>query len=983
MHTRATSAIRSPLAAEVLPSLQPPPLIRTTPTTSSIVRPPRTSVSSTSPVLTPTSASPSLQRSQLRTTLLRQGRPHTVSSPPTHPYPPRPPSSGATATAQPLTALSRITSIARSVCFFPPDASSFLIRCSQPDPSEISIVVVGDGHCGKSTVIDKGLKKYRLSRPSTVSPRDHPNVTCCVFSFTFTHLPPVSPDELSDTVRDGFVPRDGLPDRVLHVLEVDSAVLSNVPSAEHFTWPRDAPSLDAAIVCYDVSNRDSVANVEALLRCFRDLRLPVIVFACKSDLDRHVDSHQVHSRITQLDVGLVEVSALQDSGKIQLRLAFDFVLRAITTQRTGPMSDLDIDYNPASPDVLVSPPPWEISRASTATPTAVGVSARQSQSQPGPSSSSTPRSPPPPTSPTRSRSASELNANGDRPHDLDREKSRSTVDMAARATGADGLGSVVVPQPPQPLLAESLQSVDETSEDKNESRERDGRPASWATLDELLEKLLFLAVSGDDSAFISHFLLTYRRFASPRSVVLAMQKRMRWLDTPSADPMFACFAQMRICHLLEVWIQSYPHDFAVGQAAGALNALVRSIVSKTHLLHYGSDFLPFLEGRPLVDRDAAWAMKVDESADDDHEDRYPFDDYEDDEDEDSVSRLEPPASPVGTVPQTSSRASFSPTSARERKSSLPLSAKQIMDPEAARNPLFAAPEQEMTPKLLIRELQSIAAQLERIDVDVVAQEITRIEAKLFVAIEPRHWLQHTLVAGPKDSESDPIARFLEVSYHLAEWVVSLILCHDRTRARVRQIEKVVEIAARLRYYNNYSALRAFVAAIHKVTLPGDEVMEAFKGKSAGLYKTFQSWEVLLQSVRSHRAYRMALHNTKGASIPALEVHLQDLIKAHAGNTDVHPDDRTKIHWAKFNMMGRFIQSTTEFQVKCRNSVEYQFRETREHALVRQLLMRECKMDLDMQKARMQLPSDAGDTDDRPNTVGNLGNLGRRIWERLS
>jgi hypothetical protein len=80
-----------------------------------------------------------------------------------------------------------------------------------------------------------------------------------------------------------------------------------------------------------------------------------------------------------------------------------------------------------------------------------------------------------------------------------------------------------------------------------------------------LEKLLFLAVSGDgapflsirrpaalklvsflvDPAYISHFLLTYRRFASPRSVVLAMQKRMRWLDQPSADPMFACFAQMR------------------------------------------------------------------------------------------------------------------------------------------------------------------------------------------------------------------------------------------------------------------------------------------------------------------------------------------------------------------------------------------------------------------------------------------------------
>ena len=82
------------------------------------------------------------------------------------------------------------------------------------------------------------------------------------------------------------------------------------------------------------------------------------------------------------------------------------------------------------------------------------------------------------------------------------------------------------------------------------------------SLEDLLNKLLFMAVCDDgqfmstvsycrrltrplDPVFISHFLLTYRRFASPRSVLLAMQKRMRSLDGPTGDPMFACYAQMR------------------------------------------------------------------------------------------------------------------------------------------------------------------------------------------------------------------------------------------------------------------------------------------------------------------------------------------------------------------------------------------------------------------------------------------------------
>ena len=92
------------------------------------------------------------------------------------------------------------------------------------------------------------------------------------------------------------------------------------------------------------------------------------------------------------------------------------------------------------------------------------------------------------------------------------------------------------------------------------------RQTQWAYLAELLDKLLFLVVSGDgevallnytvrilkyiqDPTFITHFLLTYRRFATPRHVLLAMQKRMRQFDDPCGDPMFACFAQMRYVNL--------------------------------------------------------------------------------------------------------------------------------------------------------------------------------------------------------------------------------------------------------------------------------------------------------------------------------------------------------------------------------------------------------------------------------------------------
>jgi len=186
-----------------------------------------------------------------------------------------------------------------------------------------------------------------------------------------------------------------------------------------------------------------------------------------------------------------------------------------------------------------------------------------------------------------------------------------------------------------------------------------------------------------------------------------------------------------------------------------------------------------------------------------------------------------------------------------------------------------------------------------------------------------------------------------MSNHLADWVVSLILCHERPRHRVRQIEKFVDIAQKLRLMNNYSALRAFVAGINNAT--DDPTMEEFKARSPDQAKNLRSWDVLLQQIRSHRAYRLALRNSKGACIPALEVHMSDLIRAHEGNGDSNDAYPSKIHWAKFNMMGRFIASTLQCQAQCRNSNDYDF-PNRE--AIAELFIKIPVMSTEMQKSRL-------------------------------
>ena len=250
-----------------------------------------------------------------------------------------------------------------------------------------------------------------------------------------------------------------------------------------------------------------------------------------------------------------------------------------------------------------------------------------------------------------------------------------------------------------------------------------------------------------DPTYGTHFLLTYRRFATPRSVLLAMQKRMRQLDNPSGDPMFACFAQMRyalpcfdfnslmkycrICHLLEKWIRDFPHDFAVKGTVGALNALIKSIISKTHLLHYGSEFLPFLEELPtLVDLDTAWALKADISDTD-------SDDYnENEEDDDDETRVDPEERESFDASINTHAASMATSStavsfpSRERKHSLPL-------PKALLPSQTYVVSQDPNPRQHIRDLVKLAQDVLNTDSDEIAQEITRQNVARFLAIKVR------------------------------------------------------------------------------------------------------------------------------------------------------------------------------------------------------------------------------------------------------
>jgi hypothetical protein len=64
------------------------------------------------------------------------------------------------------------------------------------------------------------------------------------------------------------------------------------------------------------------------------LKLPFMVLACKSDLERVVDPKLALDLLKRYDSGLVEATKESDAGKDRMRRSFEWLIKAILRDRS-------------------------------------------------------------------------------------------------------------------------------------------------------------------------------------------------------------------------------------------------------------------------------------------------------------------------------------------------------------------------------------------------------------------------------------------------------------------------------------------------------------------------------------------------------------------------------------------------------------------------------------------------------------------------
>lgn len=206
-------------------------------------------------------------------------------------------------------------------------------------------------------------------------------------------------------------------------------------------------------------------------------------------------------------------------------------------------------------------------------------------------------------------------------------------------------------------------------------------------------------------------------------------------------------------------------------------------------------------------------------------------------------------------------------------------------------------------------LRSISNVLMEVDDEIIATELTRLEWAFFTAIQPRDLLRHILV--PHDKRDGPVSRSISHFNYISNWVCSMILAQSKTKHRARMLEKFSNIASILRHDNNYGSLNSVLGGLSKTAVHRlRHTRELLKGKAVN--KAYQSLVRLMSNERSSAAYRLALENSDGPTIPYVGVHLQDIISISDGNPSKRASDGM-IHWRKFSLMDEAVMAVARCQ----------------------------------------------------------------------
>ncbi|BGP04759.1 Ras guanine nucleotide exchange factor R [Rhodotorula toruloides] len=795
--------------------------------------------------------------------------------------------------------------------------------------ADFIVAVVGPRHVGKSSVIRRGLKRP-LADPFVLHEDEQGNrVTTSTTSFSI-----------------------GGQRRTIEVLEIDEGMLRY--SEEGVVWPDGLPQCEAAMLCYDASNANSLDSLSTLLKAFwtRGSDVPLIVLACKSGGPGATQPDAADPRLAAnicnvYGAGIVQLDGGLEDPQRKSKECFNWVIRQIMDNRGESMASV--------PDSPTSSRRDSVQRGTTSFAYAtVPDAAIHRPSASGPLALSVVEESPVTAEAQRSaQEQAELEA-------ADAEADAAVAALLA-ATGAvddDDAKLSAEPhtemrgaRPRTPLYVSAtpaeLDGKLQVAEVPPPPIERRGSKTTSMDLffrrEDLIDKFLFAAVAGNDEQFVTLFLITFRRFARPYDVLERLIERFDFVaQQQQTDPLLCRYGQMRLCGILSTWMQTSPGDFAAPTTFGLLQPFLESLLPRgaTWVAHYAFELVPLLAPiSSIPDPESGWAIP-DKTADDSPSlspvtPRPPLPERRPSHaasyaSSSSFAPARPDAGqaaslvPSSTASGSADLVSYDGTPMSRQHTSSDVGTVETQASSAGTGASAEALTRTMPSSAMLVDLSNAILEMREQD---IATQITRITWQAFSGMTPRDLMRHVL--APRDPSNPSVAfrvadgsvaRSIGFVNHLANWTSTLILVQSRVKARARMIEKLLSVAVELRQQENFDALMGVLAGLNAqpifrlsetfdlVTskLDGDARLQPQRaiqpdGDSQRLPKKLRSLNRLMSASKAFAAYRLALANSGITMIPYLGVHLQDLTIVNESKSDRRDG---LVNWSKFSQLGK-------------------------------------------------------------------------------
>lgn len=832
--------------------------------------------------------------------------------------------------------------------------ASVLLQQVQHPKSHANFVIAVVGHlcAGKSTVINKGLRQFGLSRPQVLSEKVTSHSTVCIVDHE---------------------------QRIIEVLEIDTSVLLSGPS-KRFCWPKFLPPIDAVILCYDASNLSSFRSMSELLENFAISNLSTVMLACKSEnVPKAVDPYYASEMAGVYNVGLAECTVQSEEGRKRMRDCFSYLVKEVAKARSArsktreqPTNVTDASSLGLRPEATAS----AVSRGHLSQLHAgtMGGRSRSNSAVSGGSGSSAssagalwPRNR---TEASAPGSFSDYSASQPFGGSVEGPSRLSSGLSGGQSVGNADLrnvsGSMSRSEPSSVAGESSLDDEGADAAQESITRAQLGLQSAksaggYVTLEKLWDKLFFAAVTGSEERFLLMFMVFYRGFVRPIELLRQMISRFESLASREQKDSLIRYSLLRLTAMLGDWMQDYPGDLSGIETWPLLCNFFDRLCAHPTTTHLALPLRPLLRSiQDAPDLDAAWSKDQDSSkpksvAADVPPVRPPLTSQTPSQLPPEMSRMDNSSRDLahseassGTAQSTQSEREdcrstglgVEVCATRDRSASDVTASSSLGTGDMSSSSTDVAPPtassavitqsgasigpaplnnwspggQPKSPKDVHEQkfrLRAASTALAEIEDAVIAAELTRLEWDLFIAIRPRDLLRHILSNRESRPKESPVARSIAFFNYVSYWVASMIVVQSKTKLRARMLEKFMNIAAILRHSNNYNTLQALLAglgnsAVHRLKTAHSLIM----GKPVN--KAYQSLLRLMGSDRSFAAYRLALENSDGRTIPYLGVHLQDILSMSDGNPSKRATDEM-VHWRKFSLMDEAVMALVHCQ----------------------------------------------------------------------